>query len=588
LRGKPGTDAHPQCSLFAIFIVFLVSFVSCYSLFTIDYSLILCYRLFTALVYTLLVKVLLIQPPIEDFYDTSIRTYPLALAYLAAAIRDICDVSIVDLRSNRRPKVINGHPFPDLQDYYRDIHYSPFALFRRYYRFGADRKEIEATIRQHAPDVVAITSSYTTYSLEAIEVAKIAKRVNTDIITVMGGTHPTLFPHHLLQSPYVDYVIRGEGETPLVSLIHALRSDRRKNIIGIPGVSSRYNGDYSISDIAIERDIDRIPARELLNPADYRIGGKDYTFFLTSRGCPFHCTFCGKPPVPYRKRAMGSIEREISSCIDSGIRAIDFEDDMLNLDLAFFNEVLSLLNGKGMTLSAMNGIYAETMDMRTLENMWDAGFRRLNFSLVDISGSIIEQQKRAAPANFLTLLPFLEASSFDVEIHFIIGLPDQRPEDITETILFLMGKRALLGPSIFYLAPGSRIFDEVSGSFRQGDIKTLRSSYMAPVNPFLPRDAIFTFMKLVRFVNVVKQLLDRDPGPQRLSDLLEAQCGRNGHDDIIMRTLLIEKRFIAYDRRTKDYVDEPQDRELIASFFKKISGATIKGFKTGNSLTIDL
>ena len=55
-----------------------------------------------------------------------------------------------------------------------------------------------------------------------------------------------------------------------------------------------------------------------------------------------------------------------------------------------------------------------------------------------------------------------------------------------------------------------------------------------------------------------------------------------------MRTLLIEKRFIAYDRRTKDYVDEPQDRELIALFFKKISGATIKGFKTGNSLTIDL
>jgi len=538
--------------------------------------------------YTLPVKVLLLQPPIEDFYDTSIRTYPLALAYLAAAIRDICDVSIADLRSNRRPKVINRHPFPELQDYYRDAHYSPFALFRRYYRFGADKKEIEATIRQHAPDVVAITSSYTTYSLEALEVAKITKQVSNDITTIMGGTHPTLFPHHPLRSPYVDYVIRGEGETPLASLVSMIRLDTGKTVADIPGVSSKKNGDHYISDIAIAGNIDRIPARDLLNPVDYRIGGKNYTFFLTSRGCPFRCTFCGKPPVPYRKRSIGSIEQEISSCIGSGIEAIDFEDDMLNLDLAFFNEVLSLLKGKGMTLSAMNGIYAETMDMGTLENMWDAGFRRLNFSLVDISGSIIERQKRAVPANFLKLLPFLESSPFDVEIHFIIGLPDQRPEDIMETILFLMGKRVLLGPSIFYLAPGSRIFDEAHGSLPKEDVKTLRSSYMLPVNPLLPREAIFTLMKLVRFINAVKRLLDRNAGLKRLSDLLEAQCGRNGHDDIVMTALLTEKRFIAYDRGAKDYADEPQDKELTAHFFKRISRATIKGFKTAHSLTIDL
>jgi len=95
-------------------------------------------------------------------------------------------------------------------------------------------------------------------------------------------------------------------------------------------------------------------------------------------------------------------------------------------------------------------------------------------------------------------------------------------------------------------------------------------------------------MKLVRFINAVKRLLDRNAGLKSLSDLLEAQCGRNGHDDMIMRTLLTEKRFIAYDRRTKDYVDEPQDRGLIAMFFKKISGAAIKGFKTAHSLIVEL
>ncbi len=538
--------------------------------------------------YNLPVKVLLVQPPIEDFYDTSIRTYPLALLYLAAAVRDVCDVSVVDLRSNRRPQVIKDHPFPELRSYYREDHYSPFSLFRRYYRFGADEKEIDAIIRGHAPDVVAVASPYTAYSFEALKVAKTAKKVSNDIITVMGGTHPTLYPLHLLRNPYVDYVIRGEGETPLFSLIRALKTGKGRAAEGIQGVSSKHNGDYFLSGIAIEDDIDRIPERRLLDPSDYRIGGKNYTFFLTSRGCPFRCAFCGKPPVPYRRRSIGSIRQEISSCIDSGIEAIDFEDDMLNLDPGFFNEVLSLLNGKGVTLSAMNGIYAETMDIETLKNMSDAGFRRLNFSLVDVSGSVIKRQKRPALFNLLRLLPFLESSPFDIEIHFIIGLPDQGPEDIIDTILFLMGKRVLLGPSIFYLAPGSPIFDEASGSFREEGARTFRSSYMLPASPLVPREAIFTIMKLVRFLNAVKRILDGHPGLERLSDIAGSQFRRNRHDDVIMRSLLMEKRFIAYDRKIQNYVDERQDKGLIAHFFKRISRATIKGFKTAHSLIVDL
>jgi hypothetical protein len=152
-----------------------------------------------------------------------------------------------------------------------------------------------------------------------------------------------------------------------------------------------------------------------------------------------------------------------------------------------------------------------------------------------------------------------------------------------------MGRRVLPGPSIFYLAPGSSIYNEATGGFREEQAKRSRSSCMSPVNPLLPRDTLYTFMEIVRFINFIKHLLDRNPGLSRLSDILEMEkCGRNAHDSIIMRTILLEKRFIAYDKKLKDYAEEQQDRDLVSLFFSRAKGSAVKGFKTGNSLIFDI
>ena len=107
-------------------------------------------------------KVLLIQPPIEDYYDTSIRTYPLSLLYIATKVREICDVSIADLRSNRKPRQIIDHPFPELAPYYRKDRYTPISLFKQYSRFGADLGEIRQRIVFEKPAEVIAGGYYTT------------------------------------------------------------------------------------------------------------------------------------------------------------------------------------------------------------------------------------------------------------------------------------------------------------------------------------------------------------------------------------------------------------------------------------------
>jgi anaerobic magnesium-protoporphyrin IX monomethyl ester cyclase len=536
------------------------------------------------------VKVLLVQPPIEDFYDTSIRTYPLSLLYIATKIRDICDVSVKDFRSNRKPRRIADHPFSELTTYYRQDRYTPLSLFKRYSRFGADRDEIKQKIASEKPDVVAVSSLFSTYSEEAIDVARCAKEVSQDVTTVLGGIHPTLFPEHVLQSPFVDYVVRGEGETPLFRLIEALKSGNGQNIDGLPGIASKDKHGFAIPDIHIEEDIDLIPDRTFLDPASYRIGRKNYTFFLTSRGCPFHCSFCGRPPFPYRVRSLGSIKEEMEECLALGIQAIDFEDDMLTLDRLQFSKILDFFQGTSLTLSAMNGIYSDNLDVPTLEHMYRAGFRRLNFSLVDASKAITDQQKRHNADNFTNLLPYLEDSDFLVETHFIIGLPSQQIEHILDTIIFLMGRRLLLGPSIFYLAPNSEAYQQFTarneGSAQQ--FKLMRSSAMVPVNPNLPRDSLYTLMKLVRFVNLVKRILDGDDMPTRLSDILEMPAIiKNERDRKILATLLHEKRLIWFDGSRGNFVAEPHNSDLVRLFFERAKNKPIRGFKNMNQLVVD-
>jgi radical SAM superfamily enzyme YgiQ (UPF0313 family) len=534
-------------------------------------------------------RILLVQPPIEDYYDTSIRTYPLGLLYLARAIRDVADVSILDARTTRKPVRLEKHPFPELDEFYREDVYTPFSFFSRYSRFGMSANELHSELESANADMVCVAALCSAYEQQALEVARIAKEVDPNVITVMGGVHATLFPARLLSHPDVDYCVRGEGETPLFNLVSAL-SKNEGDIKTIGGLCSRLPSGLRISGVHSETNIDALPERRLLNADRYRINKKRYTFFLTSRGCPFRCGFCGKPPVPYRKRTLSSIEEELDDCQDIGIEAIDFEDDMLNLDKRTFAGILQLLVGRGLTLSAMNGIYPGNMDISTLRLMYESGFRRLNFSLVDIAETVISAHNRNPHSDFLGLLPFLEESGFLTEVHFIIGLPDQSPENLVDTLLFLMERRVLLGPSIFYHAPGSPIYEARFQDTNSIDPGQMRSSVMLPVNPLFGRPITYTFVKLVRFLNEIKRLADRNGGPSRLSDLLNPRSGwiDDERGQKIIEQLLRKKEFLRWDKKQNQMGQEPQDQALVRFFFQRAKGMKIKGYRTNAEILFDM
>src|SRR3989338_3157673 len=106
-------------------------------------------------------KVLLLQPPVEDFYETDIRLQPIGLCYLKAALRrHLPDIEVVikDFRHGWRRQTL---PVPRelnyLKDYYALHDQSPFSTFHQYFHFGADFEQIGLDVARERPDVVGIS-----------------------------------------------------------------------------------------------------------------------------------------------------------------------------------------------------------------------------------------------------------------------------------------------------------------------------------------------------------------------------------------------------------------------------------------------
>src|SRR5262249_1880773 len=102
-------------------------------------------------------KLLLIQPPVQDFYDTDVRLQPVGLCYLKAAVnKHLPEVEVIikDFHGGRgRTTVKIPKELQYLTDYYHYADKSPFSTFHQYYHFGLGFDQIETEIANIRPDV---------------------------------------------------------------------------------------------------------------------------------------------------------------------------------------------------------------------------------------------------------------------------------------------------------------------------------------------------------------------------------------------------------------------------------------------------
>jgi anaerobic magnesium-protoporphyrin IX monomethyl ester cyclase len=182
-----------------------------------------------------------------------------------------------------------------------------------------DMEEVAAHIAASNADVIAV-SAITSSMPDSLEVMRRAKELHPEILTIVGGVHPTFCYEEILQdanSP-VDIVVRGEGEETLPALLNALNRD--EDLDSVNGIAYRKNGKLRQTPArAFISDLDVLPtAWDLVSWEDYRyfvIPDSTLAAVSTSRGCTHECTFCSQQKFwqkSWRGRDPGKVVEEIA------------------------------------------------------------------------------------------------------------------------------------------------------------------------------------------------------------------------------------------------------------------------------------
>lgn len=463
-------------------------------------------------------KVLLVQPPVRDFYQTRIRTQPIGLAYLAASLcLEGFETAILDCQTGRQRSIPIPRQFAHLRDIYPFDDVGPFRLYSGFYHFGMGWEEIRQAIEAFRPKAIGISSLFTPYHGEAIEVARLAKEGDSTRIVIMGGPHVSADPEGALKSGVADYVVLGEGEVRLPRLLKAVRD--RRPVSGMDGIGYWNQGRPRINPAASFIDpVDGIPwpARDLLDPDRYRIGKRRSTMLITSRGCPHSCAYCSARLVMgnrFRPRSPEAVVQEMADCQQRfQITSFDIEDDNFTFDRHRAKRLMHLIietfGERALHLSAMNGISFASLDSGLLGLMRKAGFDTVNLSFVsteDLTRQRMKRPEAADPVYFDAILESALAVGLSAVAYAIFGMPGQTLPEMVDTLIYLMSRRVLIGPSIYYPSPGTVLVERCRREqLLPPDRSQWRSSAFPVETPHFDRLDLVTLFRLTRLINFLK------------------------------------------------------------------------------------
>ncbi|MCK4813721.1 MAG: radical SAM protein [Candidatus Marinimicrobia bacterium] len=486
----------------------------------------------------------MIQTPVEDFYSTVQRTYPLGLTYLAAGLKELpVDMEIIDFLTAHGRQTI---PVPDA--FLPIISYlpydrSPIAAFHTYYHIGTSWDSIRNYFENHFYDICAISSNFYTYSEEVLTTAEIIKSVSPQTIIIVGGQN--VGPYHSLftDSPDIDYCLQGEAEISFCRLIECLldKNECIENIAGLWNASSKiWNSPEIQKDFTFSPDISALPADT------YRIAGKPAIMISTSRGCPMGCRFCSVSQTfgsRLRLKSVNRVLKEMQTAYDRGIQVFDLEDDNFTFDrphcINLLNGIINQFKGK-VDCYAMNGLSTEHLDEEIIDLLIKANFKLLNLSIATVSATHLKELHRFMNINtFTRVARYAGEQKLKTIGHFIAGLPGQSPEDILHTMRVLAKLPLVLGISPFYYIPGIDI--EVPNI--PPSCKEARLTRFWPADYLLSKRDLITLFRLSRWINYVKEQLKE----RHLDSIAFTNIARVFSDDTFINSLIKHKELIGID-----------------------------------------
>lgn len=300
---------------------------------------------------------------------------------------------------------------------------------------------LQQAVRRESPEVIGITC-WTIERGQAFTTARIAKDAAPNALVIMGGPHATAFPEYMFLQAPTDYVILGEGEETIQELLDVIERDGDVSIV--KGIAYQRNGECYITERrTFINDLDSIPL-PLLEQFDYgqyhglNDNNRKAAAIITSRGCPFHCTFCSSAVYwgsKYRKRSIKNVLTEIELLYNQfGIRALLFFDDNLVIDRNRCIALCQALCEKGMDINwAAEG--SVKVDPEMLSWMKRAGCYRIDFGVESGSPTILKNIKKPFTVqDTRNAFKLCKEAGIRPNAYLIFGAPGETTQTINETI----------------------------------------------------------------------------------------------------------------------------------------------------------
>ncbi|MBI4778773.1 B12-binding domain-containing radical SAM protein [Candidatus Desantisbacteria bacterium] len=314
--------------------------------------------------------------------------------------------------------------------------------YQKVYRIGLGYDEIVSRISS-GTDMIGITAPFINHTQIIRELSLKIKARYPNIPLVLGGAYPSTMPEHAL-SQCIDFVVIGEGEIPMLELASGVAA---KKIDGL-----YYQGKEQITTARVIENLDNIPfpARHLLPVEKHlytdtlgRRSRKRSLEVLTSRGCPFKCTFCATHPVfgyKWLARFAENIILEIKQLIAAySVEHINFIDDNISLDSGRMDSLLDQLirENLGITWSAVSGLRISTLNKEILEKIKASGGIRINLAIESGDRVILDAMNKGLDIEKIKeIVGICGKLGLNPRGYLMVGYPGETPESFLRSVRF--------------------------------------------------------------------------------------------------------------------------------------------------------
>ena len=406
--------------------------------------------------------ILLMDPPYTSLKGMSADIgYNIGLTSLAAYLRDggvesgvLMGDLLMDLPSVDGWLVLSLKDYATKQEDYREIVNDDGHVVW---------KKLSDSVRKYHPKAVGI-AYLTPLRCTFEKVASLIKKVAPDIKVIAGGPHPTFCPEEVMRNPNVDFVIKGEGEIPLLSLVKEIKKDSPK-WDGVPGIyyrdsDGRVRNNPGVSLIG-SLDTLSFPARDLVLNCDFTVYRGHCA--LTARGCPYTCSFCADKSMwggKVRRRSVENVVEELHAMRETyKVDLVDFQDGTFTYDRRYVEAFCRAVTKDKLDMKWRCTARYDNMDRDMLAMMKDANCAGLLFGLESGSDRVLKAiDKRTDVKQIIRVNDMVYESGIPSVTSVLLGLPDEGKEDIEETLKIMRLIRTdMFDVNSYVPLPGSRI-----------------------------------------------------------------------------------------------------------------------------------